>query len=152
MDLNELRTKIDVLDSELIRLLNERAELVHGVGQVKRASGLEIYAPERENQLLTALAAKNTAQEAVCRGRIARHLPEIMSASLRWKKTSLSPTPAPEATWTHQAARNKFGASVKYLPRASIGDVFEAVSRGRADYGVVPIENSTRARSTTRWT
>ena len=144
MDLNELRVKIDALDSELIRLLNERAELVHHVGETKRADGLEIYAPQREDQLLTALAAKNTAQGGRLPNEGLRAIyREIMSASLALEKDLVIAYFGPEATWTHQAARNKFGASVSYLSRSSIGDVFEAVSRGRADYGVVPIENST---------
>ncbi len=144
MDLNKLRAKIDALDGELIRLLNERAELVHGVGEIKRANGWEIYAPQREDQLLTALAEKNAAQGGRLPNEGLRAIyREIMSASLALEKDLVIAYFGPEATWTHQAARNKFGASVSYLPRESIGDVFEAVSRGRADYGVVPIENST---------
>ena len=69
---------------------------------------------------------------------------EIMSASLALEKDLAIAYFGPEATWTHQAARGKFGASVRYLSRSrSISDVFDAVARGRADYGVVPIENST---------
>ena len=144
MDLSELRAKIDVLDTDLIRLLNARADLVSGVGEVKRANGLEIYAPEREEQLLSALVAKNQAQG----GRLPAHslraiYREIMSASLALEKDLAIAYFGPEATWTHQAARGKFGASVRYLSQLSISDVFDAVARGRADYGVVPIENST---------
>ena len=149
MDLSELRTQIDAVDTELIRLLNERADLVHGVGEVKKANGLEIYAPEREESLLTSLAAKNAA--------LAGRLPpaglraiyrEIMSASLALEKDLAIAYFGPEATWTHQAARSKFGASVRYLAQPSIRDVFDAVARGRADYGVVPIENSTEGAVT----
>ncbi len=66
-----------------------------------------------------------------------------MSASLALEKDLAIAFFGPEATWTHQAARGKFGASVRYLSQRSISDVFDAVARGRADYGVVPIENST---------
>jgi chorismate mutase/prephenate dehydratase len=144
MDLKELRAKIDLVDTELIRLLNERAELVQHVGEIKRAQGLEIYAPEREDQLLNALAAKNHAQGGRLPALGLRAIyREIMSASLALEKDLAIAYFGPEATWTHQAARNKFGASVRYIAQPSIGDVFDAVTRGRADYGVVPIENST---------
>ena len=61
MELKDLRVKIDALDSDLIRLLNERADLVRFVGEIKRAGGLDIYSPEREEALLQALAARNQA-------------------------------------------------------------------------------------------
>lgn len=141
MNLSQLRKEIDRIDTELLKLLNERAEQVHQVGELKRAQGLEIYAPEREEKLLRALVKKSkgrlteTAIRAIYR--------EIMSASLALEKDISIAYLGPEATWTHQAARSKFGASVRYSPQANIRDVFEEVERRRADYGVVPIENST---------
>lgn len=144
MDLHELRQKIDALDDRLIALLNERADLVHAVGELKRAEGLEIYAPEREETLLRALTAKNAAQGGRLPATGLRAIyREIMSASLALEKDLAIAYLGPPATWTHQAARAKFGASVRYSPQSSIADVFDAVARGRADYGVVPIENST---------
>lgn len=143
MSLPEIRKKIDVLDEQILRLLNERADLVHEVGEVKKADGLEIYAPEREEQVYRSLAEKNQ--------RIGGRLPEsavravyreVMSASLALEKDLRIAYLGPEATFTHQAARSKFGASVAYSPQGSISEVFDAVSRGRADYGVVPVENS----------
>ena len=149
MDLKDLRARIDAVDTELIRLLNERADLVHGVGEVKKANGLEIYAPEREEALLTGLAAKNSARGGRLPAAGLRAIwREIMSASLALEKDLAIAYFGPEATWTHQAAREKFGASVRYLPQGSIADVFEAVARGRADYGVVPVENSTEGAVT----
>jgi chorismate mutase/prephenate dehydratase len=144
MKLSEIRHKIDALDDQLLKLLNRRADLVHEVGLVKRAEGTEIYAPEREEAVLRSLAEKN--------GALAGRLPEksiraiyreIMSASLALEKDLTIAYFGPEATNTHQAARSKFGASVNYTPQVSIADVFDVVSRGNADYGVVPIENST---------
>ncbi len=144
MDLQALRQKIDALDDRLIALLNERADLVHTVGELKRAQNLEIYAPEREETLLRALTAKNEAQGGrLPAGGLRAIYREIMSASLALEKDLSIAYLGPPATWTHQAARAKFGASVKYSPQSSIADVFDAVARGRADYGVVPIENST---------
>ena len=143
MSLPDIRKKIDVLDEQILRLLNERADCVHEVGEFKRAEGLEIYAPEREEQVYRSLAERNariggrlpeTAVRAVYR--------EVMSASLALEKDLRIAYLGPEATFTHQAARSKFGASVKYAPQGSISEVFEAVTRGVADYGVVPVENS----------
>ncbi len=117
---------------------------MHEVGVVKKAEGAQIYAPEREETVLRALAAKN----AEIKGRLPEKsvraiYREIMSASLALEKDLTIAYFGPESTNTHQAARSKFGASVNYTPQVSIADVFDVVARGGADYGVVPIENST---------
>ncbi len=144
MKLPEIRQKIDALDDQLIKLLNERADLVHEVGLVKRAEGTEIYAPEREEMLLRSLAAKNEALGGRLPEKSIRAIyREIMSAALALEKELKIAYFGPQSTNTHQAARSKFGASVEYTPRVSIADVFDTVARGNADYGVVPIENST---------
>ncbi len=144
MELAGLREKIDAIDDQLLRLLNERATQVHEIGRLKRESGREIYAPEREEQVLAALTTKNARLAGLVNEQAVRAVyREIMSASLALEKDLTIAYLGPEATWTHQAARNKFGTSVRYAPQFSISDVFEAISRGRADYGVVPIENST---------
>ncbi|MGK0187841.1 MAG: chorismate mutase/prephenate dehydratase [Verrucomicrobiales bacterium] len=141
MALDEIREKIDSVDSRLIRLLNERADLVHQVGEIKRRDGLAIYAPEREEALLQALVKKSEGRlpEKSIRG-IYR---EIMSAALALEENLSIAYLGPEGTWTHQAAMSKFGVSVNYSPQANFNDVFDEVARRRADYGVVPIENST---------
>ena len=138
--LEKVRQQIDEIDTELISLLNARADLVHEVGLIKKEAGLSIYAPEREESLLQGLVEKS-------RGRLPANslraiYREIMSASLALEKDLLIAYLGPEATWTHQAARSKFGASVRYAPQANISDVFAQVTRRHADYGVVPIENS----------
>ncbi len=139
-----MRVKIDEVDASLIRLLNERAALVREVGRVKREGGLDIYAPEREEAVLRVLADRNVAEGAQLPPESLRAIyREIMSASLALEKDLRIAYLGPEATWTHQAARGKFGASVRYVSQANVGDVFDAVARDRADYGVVPIENST---------
>jgi chorismate mutase/prephenate dehydratase len=144
VSLPEIRSQIDRVDQQLIALLNERADLVHKVGEVKRAEGTEIYAPEREEQVLRSLAEKNASLKGRLPEKSIRAIyREIMSASLALEKDLTIAYFGPVATNTHQAARSKFGASVEYVPQVSIGDVFDAVARGNADYGVVPIENST---------
>jgi chorismate mutase/prephenate dehydratase len=141
MTLPEIRAGIDAIDDQLLRLLNERADLVHEIGQLKRRDQSAIYAPEREEQVFQALIQKNKGRlpEAAIRA-IYR---EIMSASLALEKDLTIAYLGPEATWSHQAARQKFGASVNYAAQSSIAEVFNVVARGKADYGVVPIENST---------
>ena len=140
LSLEQIRSRIDEVDTKLLELLNQRADLVHEVGVFKKQAGLAIYAPEREEALLQGLEKKNkgrlpgTAVRAIYR--------EIMSAALALEKGLTISYLGPEATWTHQAARAKFGASVDYVPQPNIGDVFDQVTRRRADYGVVPIENS----------
>ncbi len=144
MTLPEIRKKIDAIDDQLIRSLNERADLVHEVGIVKKADGTEIYAPEREETLLRSLSVKNAALKGrLPESAIRAIYREIMSASLALEKDLTIAYFGPQSTNTHQAARSKFGASVNYVPEVSIADVFDVVARGKADYGVVPIENST---------
>ncbi len=144
MPLHEIRQRIDAVDARLLELLNERADLVHEVGEIKRREGSSIFAPDREELLLRSLAERND--------QLGGRLPtpsiraiyrEIMSASYALEKGLTIAYFGPEGTYTHEAARLKFGASVDYLPCPSIGDVFDAVARHRADFGVVPIENST---------
>ena len=144
MPLDDLRKKIDSLDSELLRLLNERADVVHGIGEAKKQAGLMIYAPEREEALLQALARKNAALQGRLPEKSVRAIyREIMSAALALEDDLKIAYLGPEGTWTHQAALNKFGRSVEYVPKPSFEDVFDEVARRRAHYGVVPIENST---------
>jgi chorismate mutase/prephenate dehydratase len=141
LGLPELRKHIDEIDTQIIELLNQRADYVHQVGEVKKATGSSIYAPDREEQLLQSLVQKSKGRLPAKSIRAIYR--EIMSASLAREKDLCIAYLGPEATWTHQAARSKFGASVGYSAQASIRDVFSEVERGRADYGVVPIENST---------
>ncbi|HYR59352.1 MAG TPA: prephenate dehydratase [Chthoniobacteraceae bacterium] len=144
MSLPEIRKKIDAIDEQLLRLLNERADLAREVGEVKRAEGAEIYAPEREESVLRSLVAKNAGLKGRLPDAAIRAIyREIMSAALALEKELTIAYFGPQSTNTHQAARSKFGASVQYVPEVSIADVFDVVARAKADYGVVPIENST---------
>ena len=144
VDLTEVRSKIDAVDEQMIRLLNERADLVHEVGEIKKAASQPIYAPEREEQVLRALAGKARDLKSRLPEKSIRAIyREIMSAALALEKSLTIAYFGPHSTNTHQAARSKFGASVDYSACTTIADVFDAVARGRADYGVVPIENST---------
>ncbi|MEI6861644.1 MAG: chorismate mutase [Verrucomicrobiota bacterium] len=139
--LGPLRKKIDGLDAEIVALINQRLALAAEIGRHKRATGGEIYVPEREDAVLRRLASLNTgplnpeALQAVYR--------EIMSAAIALEQPLRIAYLGPEATNSHQAALKKFGVSVKYHAFATFADIFTAVEQGEADYGVVPIENST---------
>ncbi|MBP7948405.1 MAG: prephenate dehydratase [Verrucomicrobiales bacterium] len=141
MSLEEIRKKIDEVDNQLLHLLNARADLVHEVGLIKKRDGLQIYAPEREEALLQSLAKRSDGR--LPERSIRAIYREIMSAALALEEDLKIAYLGPEGTWTHQAAINKFGQSVKYSAMANFHEVFDEVARRRADYGVVPIENST---------
>ncbi|MCL4165656.1 UNVERIFIED_CONTAM: hypothetical protein GTU68_028390, partial [Idotea baltica] len=147
MSLEEQRIKIDAIDTDIIRLLNERADVVHEIGEIKKKNGLEIYAPEREEKLLRSLCKKGEGGR-LPDDSIRAIYREIMSAALALEEDLKIAYLGPAGTWTHQASIGKFGHSVKYLPQPSFGDVFNQVERRVADYGVVPIENSTEGAVT----
>lgn len=141
MDLQELRIKIDSIDREIVRLLNERYEVVKEVGEWKRERGEPFYVPEREKALLEKLEnlnrgpMPNSTLRAVYR--------EILSGALRLENPLKVAFFGPEATFTHLAAKMKFGHGVEYISRSTIADVFHDVEAGKSDYGCVPVENST---------
>jgi chorismate mutase/prephenate dehydratase len=135
------REAIDAIDREMVRLLNERVQEAGAIGKIKHASGAPYYDPSREAQVMDKIAALNsgalnpTALRAIYR--------EIISASIALEKKLAIAYLGPEATYTHQAAVRNFGVSLDYRPMKTISDVFTEVERGEADYGVIPIENST---------
>jgi len=141
MNLDEIRRKIDEIDRQLLDLLSERADLVHAVGELKKRDKLQIYAPEREEALLRKLIEINSGR--LPEKSIRAIYREIMSAALALEDDLEIAYLGPEGTWTHQAAIKKFGHSVRYSPQPNFAEVFDQVTRRRADYGVVPIENST---------
>lgn len=141
MSLDDIRKQIDFIDRDLLSLLSQRADLVHEVGVIKKRDGLQIYAPEREQALLERLIKMNEGR--LPEKSIRAIYREIMSAALALEEDLKIAYLGPEGTWTHQAAIKKFGHSVEYSPQANFSDVFDQVARRQADYGVVPIENST---------
>ena len=143
MTLEEVRIKIDAIDRELVRLLNERADLVNIVGQIKHAAGLEIYAPEREEKLLRKLVALNTDQKGKLPEKSIRAIyREIMSAALALERQLKIAYLGPPGSWSHQVAVGKFGHGVAYTARGTTDGVFACVNSQEADYGVLPIEQS----------
>lgn len=144
MSLDEVRIKIDAIDQQLIRLLNERAELVHAIGEIKKKDGLDIYVPGREEKLLRKLCELNAAQKGLLTEKAIRAIfREIMSAALALENSMKIAFLGPEGSWTHQVAINKFGNSVSYVADATTEGVFTRVACQGVDYGVLPIEHST---------
>lgn len=140
-DLSQLRKKIDQLDEKIISLLNERTNIALEIGQIKSQAGKEIYAPEREAEVYQKIE-KEAGKGPLPKQAIKTIYREIMSASLALEKPLTIAYLGPEATFTHLASMSKFGSSVKYAPMSSIYEVFQEVEQKRADYGVVPVENS----------
>ena len=140
MKIDGLRKKVDALDRRIVGLLNDRTRLALQIGGLKKKSGAEIYDPAREQAVFQRLRNVNSgplppaALQAIYR--------EIMSASLALEHPVVVAYLGPQATFTHEAACSRFGASVAYLPGETITDVFAAVQKRSALYGVVPIENS----------
>jgi len=140
-NLSRLRTQIDSIDQSLLRLLNERGQLSQRVGSLKAETGQAVFSPGRERELLNRL--KNLNRGPLANETIEAVFMEIIHASRNLQKALKIAYFGPEATFTHQAALRQFGRRAQYIPCRSIADVFTEVDRERADYGVVPIENST---------
>ncbi|WP_447975335.1 prephenate dehydratase [Nitrospira sp. Kam-Ns4a] len=142
-DIQAFRAEIDRLDNEILRLLNERSKRVIEIGKLKKQAGAEanLHTPAREAEIVERLMRQNPGpfpNEA-----IRPVYREIMSASLSLEGPQKVVYLGPPATFTHLAASQKFGSSAHYIPVNGIKDVFDEVERGRANFGVVPIENST---------
>lgn len=136
-----LRQKIDALDREILRLLNERAEIAIRVGEAKKETQGDFYNPQREEEVIRHLSSMNSGPFP-CRA-ISPVFREIISACRSLEVELAVAYLGPEATYTHQACMERFGSSIRGIPKESIPDVFQAVDRGEADFGIVPIENST---------
>src|SRR5437867_11872835 len=141
MHIPEHRKAIDKLDAQIVKLLNERTKHVLAIGEIKIKAGEEIYAPHRERAVLHRICRLN--EGPITNESLRAIYREIMSSALSLEKTMTVAYLGPEATFTHQAAIRRFGSSLRYSAQKTIADVFAEVSRNRADYGVVPVENST---------
>jgi chorismate mutase/prephenate dehydratase len=141
LNLSTHRQAIDKLDAQIVRLLNERTRHVLAIGDIKLKAGEEIYAPHRERAVFERVCGHNAGP--MTDEQLRAIYREIMSSALALEKTMTIAYLGPEATFTHQAAIRRFGSSLKYAAQKTIADVFTEVSKTRADYGVVPVENST---------
>lgn len=146
--LENLRGQIDLVDQRLHELLNERAKLARQVGISKGKEGrlVDFYRPEREAQVLRMALERNVkarANGALRDEEIVRLFREIMSACLAQEEPLKVGFLGPEGTFSQTAVYKHFGHSARALPLSTIDEVFHEVEAGHADFGVVPIENST---------
>lgn len=141
MDLKQLRDKIDGVDQKILELLSKRGQFVQQVAQVKTRQQVPFHVPEREAMLMRNILENNPgpySNEA-----LSYIFREIISASLALEHPLKVAFLGPEGTFSHQAATQQFGASAHFSAQDGIRQVFEDVEAGRADYGLVPVENST---------
>src|SRR5512139_1663595 len=155
--LERIRAEIDGIDQQLQELLNRRARCAQQVAEVKKAELLQLhgrmdaapvnfYRPEREAQVLRRVMERN--EGPLPASEVAHIFREIMSACLALEKPMTIAFLGPEGTFTQAAAVKHFGHAVLSRPLATIGAVFDEVESGDADYGVVPVENSTEGMVT----
>jgi chorismate mutase/prephenate dehydratase len=140
-NLKSLRKAINQTDDELLSLLNVRARLVQEVGRIKTKTSDSVYLPAREEKIFDRLLSINPGPFP--NSSINPVFKEIISACRSLEKSLTVSYLGPEATFTHLASQQQFGHSALFKPEPSISDIFDEVEKGNADYGVVPIENST---------
>lgn len=142
-DLLAVRSRIDAIDCELQRLIAERAAVARQVGEAKGKglSAVDFYRPEREAQVLRKVLERN--QGPLANAEMLRLFREIMSACLAQQEPLKIAFLGPEGTFSEIAVHKHFGHSIHGLPLGSIDEVFQEVEAGNADFGVVPVENST---------
>jgi len=139
-----LRGKIDRLDQQLVKLMNERASHALEIGKLKNETGIAAYAPAREDEVLARVAALNKGPLGERCVRSAFR--ELISGSRSLEKELRVAYLGPAYSYSHLAAIHRFGQSVELVPVSSIGAVFEEINNRQADFGIVPIENSTDGR------
>jgi chorismate mutase/prephenate dehydratase len=136
-----LRKKIDQIDEKLVALLNDRASLAIRIGHNKRLNNEGIYAPSREQAILHRVAQLN--RGPLPHQAIRSVFREVIGVCRSLESPLKVAFFGAEATYSHLAAREKFGSLASLLPTSSIQEVFHDVRQGRVSFGVVPIENST---------
>jgi len=140
-DLLALRGQIDAVDRDLLALLNRRAALALAVGEIKKHEGSVVFRPEREAQVIDGLKSGNPGP--LSNDSVAPIWREIMSACRSLETPTRVAFLGPAGTFSEGAALGYFGSSIVRVPCSSIDEVFRATGAGAADFGVVPVENST---------
>jgi chorismate mutase/prephenate dehydratase len=138
-EIDDIRKRIDALDEQIVRLLNDRGKAALKIGDLKGKGN--VYVPAREKEVYEHLERANSGPLSL--QALKSIFREIMSATIALQRKTSVAYFGKEGTFAHQAALRKFGRSVDYIPSGGIEDVFYAVEKGLADYGVVPVENST---------
>jgi chorismate mutase/prephenate dehydratase len=141
MRLAKIRKKIDKIDAQIVRLLNDRAKEVVEVGKIKAESKLSNYSADRETNILRRL--KSLSNGPLASKDLESIFREVLSSCRSLKSVLRVAYLGPQGTFTHLAAIRNFGKKAEYISAESISDCFEKVEKQEADYAVVPIENST---------
>jgi len=141
-----LRAKIDRIDQELVKLMNERAKHALEIGKLKTSNGIRAYAPAREGEVLSRVVALS--KGPLAERSVRAIFRELISGSRALEKDLRVAYLGPAYSYSHLAAIHRFGQTVELVPVANIAAVFEEINRHQADYGLVPIENSTDGRVT----
>jgi chorismate mutase / prephenate dehydratase len=139
-----LRRDLDVVDRDILASLNRRAEIAQQICKAKQSDGRKVYDPAREAEVLDRVAKENPGPLA---GDAIRTIyRELISATRAIQTTTRVAYLGPEFTFSHLASIERFGHSAELVPVGTIAAVFEEVERGQAEFGVVPMENSTDGR------
>ena len=141
MNIDHYRQRIDTLDEEIVRLLNERAEIARLIFESKRQSDQSVYAPARERQVLEGVAAKS--QGPLSGAAVQAIYREIIAACRAVQRPFTVAYWGPPASNTHVAARMHFSDQAAFAVAGSVWEVFQQVEGGKAEFGVIPVENST---------
>ncbi|MBN1806949.1 MAG: prephenate dehydratase [Sedimentisphaerales bacterium] len=140
MSLEELRKKIDEIDHQLVKLLNERAQVVIEIGKLKSKTDKPVYSPDREKDVFARIIRANEGPlPDRCLTAIWR---ELMSGSFVLERPLRIGYLGPAGSFSHTASMLKFGQSVEYEPLADIKSIFDEVSKGHCDLGLAPVENT----------
>src|SRR5450830_2073613 len=138
--LKPLREQIDAIDAQILELLNRRAQIAQQVGHVKAETQAPVFRPEREAQVLRGVAERNPGPMGD--REVQTIFREIMSSCRSLEKRVTVAYLGPSGTFSEQAVYQQFGSAIETLPCVSIDEVFRATEAGTADFGVVPVENS----------
>ncbi|MEG0025457.1 MAG: prephenate dehydratase [Akkermansia sp.] len=146
MELPELRQNIDCIDAQIIELLKQRFSYVRQIGDLKKENNAPVFVPEREFSLISKLETLN--QGSIPKQSLLAIYREIISCGYAQEGNLRIAYLGPPGTWSHIAAIKQFGRSVTLLDTPNFSDIFDMVSRGKAHYGIVPVENSTNGAVT----
>ena len=135
-----IREKIDALDAQILDLLSQRAKAAQEVGHIKGGFSSPVFRPERERQVVARL--QELSEGPLLPDGIAAIWREVMSACRALEARQTIAYLGPVGTFSEQAAQTYFGHSIAGLPCNSLDEVFKAVEKGAAQFGVVPVENS----------
>jgi chorismate mutase / prephenate dehydratase len=141
-----LRARMDEINLKILRLVSLRANIATEIGRLKHNGGGEVYQPVREREIIEKMLAENAGP--LTGEQLKRIYIEIISACRALEHEPRVAFLGPEHTYSHEAARIRFGSSIQLQPLESFAAVFQAIENGRADFGVVPVENSTEGSVT----